>query len=201
MTTTVRKPRRRDRISSARVLQRRGQAWENLMAVAGRIMAENGVAAVSVEQILLAAGMSRGTFYGFCRSKTDLVVAVLEPVFAEGTTALEALAAKPAADIVPGIVELYADLWRRRRDALLLIPGVDAAAFARLRQAHGAYTGAMQKALERAARGERLRNGSAAYTFKVITRTAVPLLRVYQDHPDGERLYRESMTALLRADR
>lgn len=201
MTTTVRKPRRRDRISSVRVLQRRGQAWENLLAVAGRIMAENGVAAVSVEQILLAAGMSRGTFYGFCRSKTDLVVAVLEPVFTEGTTALEALASKRAADIVPGIVDLYADLWRRRRDALLLIPGVDAAAFARLRQAHGAYTGAMQKALERAARGERLRNGSAAYTFKVITRMAVPLLRVYQDHPDGERLYRESMTVLLRADR
>lgn len=197
MTATVRKPRRRTRISSAKVVDRRGQVWDTLLAVAGRLMAENGVAAVSVEQILLAAGISRGTFYGYCRNKTDLLVAILEPVFTEGTATLEALAERPAAAILPGIVALYADLWRRRRHALMLIPGIDAAAFARLRAAHGAYTGAMQRALQLAADGARLRNGSATLTFRVLTRTAVPLLRVYHDHPDGERLYRESMTALL----
>jgi AcrR family transcriptional regulator len=198
---TVRKPRRRERISSARVVGRRGQVWENLLAAAGRLMAEQGAGAVSVEQILLAAGISRGTFYGFCSGKTDLLVAILEPVFAEGTEVLTRLADQPPSAVVPGIVDLYADLWRRRRHALLLIPAVDAAAFARLRHAHIAYTTAMRAALERAARGERLRNGSAAYTFRVLTRTAVPLLRVYQDHPDGERLYRESMMALLLAGR
>jgi AcrR family transcriptional regulator len=197
MTTTVRKPRRRARITSTRVLGRRGQVWEDLLAVAGRLMAEKGVAAVSVEQILLGAGISRGTFYGYCRNKTDLVVAIVEPVFAEGTPMLEDLADRPPGEVVPGIVALYADLWRRRREALLLIPGVDAAAFARLRAAHHAYTAAMNAALERAESGGTLRNGSAAYSFRVLTRTAVPLLRVYDDHPDGGRLYRESMLALL----
>jgi len=197
MTATVRKPRRRSRITSPRVLGRRGQVWDNLLAVAGRLMAGKGVAAVSVEQILLGAGISRATFYGFCRSKTDLVVAIVEPVFTEGTAALEDLAEHAPGEVVPGVIALYEDLWQRRRDALLMIPGVDAAAFARLRTAHDDYTEAMQAALERAAAGGHLRNGSAAWSFRVLSRTAVPLLRVYADHPDGARLYRESMAALL----
>lgn len=197
MTATVRKPRRRSRITSPRVVDRRGQVWDNLLAVGGRLMAEQGVGAVSVEQILLGAGISRATFYGFCRSKTDLVVAIVEPVFSEGTVALEDLAERAPGEVVPGIIALYEDLWQRRRHALLMIPGVDAAAFARLRAAHQSYTEAMQAALERAAAGGHLRNGSAAWSFRVLSRTAVPLLRVYADHPDGARLYRESMAALL----
>lgn len=197
MRSTVRRPRRRERISSPKVLDRRSQAWEQLLAVAGKLLAERGPAAVSVEQILLGAGMSRGTFYGFCNGKTDLLVAILEPVFTEGTAELERLAGEPPAAIVPGIIGLYADLWRRRRHALMLIPGVSAAAFARLRSAHLAYTSAMRRALEHASKAATLRNGDAEWSFRVLTRTAVPLLRVYQDHPDGERLYRESMSALL----
>lgn len=197
VTVTVHKPRRRSRITSTRVLGRRGQVWEELLQVAARLMAENGISAVSVEQILLGAGISRGTFYGFCRNKSDLVVAILAPVFAEGTAALQALATRPAGQVVPGILTLYEDLWRRRRHALLMIPGVDAATFTRLRAGHDAYTQAMHVALQRAAAGGQLRNGSAAYSFRVISRTAVPLLRVYDDHPDGARLYRDCMTALL----
>lgn len=197
MTATVRKPRHRPRISSPKVLDRRGQAWERLLAEAARLMAERGVAAVSVEQILLAAGMSRGTFYGYCGGKADLLVAIMAPVFTEGRAALEALASRAPREVVAGVVDLYADLWRRRRHALMLIPGIDAAVFARLREAHVAYTAAMTAALERAAAGGALRNDSAAYSFRVLTRTAVQLLRVYQDHPQAERLYRESMLALL----
>lgn len=194
---TVRKPRRRGRISRPTVLARRGQVWEALLEAAGRLMGERGVAGVSVEQILIAAGLSRGTFYGYCRNKSELVAAIIEPVFREGTTALNRMSTLPPAEVVPAIVALYLDLWARRRNALLMIPGVDAEAFALLREAHAGYTDAMQRALETAATGGRLRNGSASYSFRVLTRTAVALLRVYQDHPDGVRLYRESMLALL----
>lgn len=194
---TVRKPRRRERINSAKVLERRGQTWEKLVATAGQLMAEKGPARVSVQQILLGAGISRGSFYGYCANKTDLLVAIIEPVFTEGCTAMTALLDEVPKAVVPGIIAMYADLWHRRRHALMLIPGVDTATFSRMRNAHQAYTTAMKQALDHAAKGEQLRNRSAMYTFRVLTRTAVPLLRVYQDHPDGERLYRESMLALL----
>ena len=197
MTRTVRRPRLRSPVTSARVLDRREQVWEKILGVAARLMAEQGIAAVSVEQILLAAGVSRGTFYSYFRHKQDLVVAIMEPVFGEGASALVQLADGPPADVIPGIVTLYLELWRRRRHALLLIPATDAAAFARLRTAHQEFTAAMKSALEQAADGAQLRNGSADYSIRVIARTAVPLLRVYGDHPDGERLYAESLRALL----
>jgi AcrR family transcriptional regulator len=197
MTRTVRRPRLRSPVTSARVLDRREQVWDKILEASARLMAEQGIAAVSVEQVLLAAGVSRGTFYSYFQHKQDLVVALIEPVFSEGTAALARLAGGPPADVIPGIVALYLDLWRRRRHALLLIPGTDAAAFARLRAAHQEFTGAMKSALERAADGAQLRNGSADFSIRVIARTAVPLLRVYGDHPDGERLYAESISALL----
>ncbi len=197
MTATVRKPRRRGAVTSTRVLERRGRVWDQIVGVAGRLMAERGIGAVSVEQVLLGAGVSRGSFYSYCRNKTDLVVAIIAPVFDEGIAALTPLAAAPAADVVPGIVTLYLDLWQRHCHALMLIPGIDAAAFARLRPRHLAFTRAMQAALGKSAAAGQLRNGSADYSFRVIARTAVPLLRVYGDHPDAARLYRDSLTALL----
>ncbi|MBL8201524.1 MAG: TetR/AcrR family transcriptional regulator [Chromatiales bacterium] len=197
----MRKPRRRERIVSPKVVDRRVQVWEGVLEVAGGLMAEHGVAAVSVEQILLAAGVSRGTFYGFCGGKHDLVAAIIKPALDEGTTGLAPLASRPAPGIVPAIVAVYEHLWARHRNALLMIPGVTADAFARIRDAHKAYTDAMLRALERAEAGGQLRNASATDSFRVLTRTAVPLLRIYQDHPDGQRLYRESMTALLAAPR
>lgn len=199
MTRTVRKPRRRSPITSSRVLDRRGRVWDDIVGVAGRLMAGQGIGAVSVEQILLGAGVSRGTFYSYCRNKTDLVVAIIAPVFDEGVAALAPLAEAPPPEVVPGIVALYLDLWQRHRHALMLIPGIDAAAFSRLRSAHLGFTGAMRAALQRAAAAGQLRNGSADYSFRVIARTAVPLLRVYDDHPDAARLYRDSLVALLTA--
>lgn len=199
MTRTVHRPRRRNPVSRPAVLDRRGQVWTRILDAAGRLMAQHGVAAVSVEQILLAAGVSRGTFYSYCRNKSDLLVALIQPVFEEGTRDLAGLADEPPARVVPGIVALYRSLWQRHRHALLLIPGVDAATFARLRAAHVAYTEAMKAALGRAAASGYLRTGCADYSFRVLARTAVPLLRVYADHPDGERLYTESLTALLAA--
>ncbi len=182
-------------------MDRRDQVWEGLLGVAGGLMAEQGVATVSVEQILLAAGLSRGTFYGFCGGKNDLVAAIIKPALEEGAASLEQLATRPAPEIVPAIVSVYEQLWERHRNALLMIPGVTADAFGRIRDGHKAYTDAMHRALVRAEAGGQLRNDSAMDSFRVLTRTAVPLLRVYQDHPDGQRLYRESMTALLAAPR
>lgn len=197
---TALRPRRRSSVSRPRVAGRREQTLEQLLAVAGQLMAERGVAAVSVEQMLLAAGVSRGTFYSYFANKTDLVAALLNPVLAEGSRALEKLAKGPAAGVVPGIVDLYLDLWGRHRHALLVVPGVDAASFARVRAAHNAFVSAMERALEKSAAAGRLRNGSARHSLAILTRTAVPLLRIYQDHPRGETLYRESLLALLNAE-
>jgi len=51
--------------------------------------------------------------------------------------------------------------------------------------------------LRAAERAEVLRNGSAQYSLKVIARTAIPLLRVYDGHPAGDAMFRDAVRGLL----
>ncbi len=51
--------------------------------------------------------------------------------------------------------------------------------------------------LRAAERAEVLRNGSAQYSLKVIARTAIPLLRVYDGHPAAEPMFRDAIRGLL----
>jgi hypothetical protein len=37
----------------------------------------------------------------------------------------------------------------------------------------------------------------ATCSFRIISRTAVPLLKIYADHPNGSALYHDAMLALL----
>jgi hypothetical protein len=48
-----------------------------------------------------------------------------------------------------------------------------------------------------AERAELLRNGSAQYSLRVIARTAVQLLRVYDGHAAAAALFRDAVRGLL----
>jgi len=55
----------------------------------------------------------------------------------------------------------------------------------------------MLDVLANAERADLLRNGSAQYSLKVIARTAIPLLRVYDGHPAAAALFRDALQGLL----
>jgi hypothetical protein len=55
----------------------------------------------------------------------------------------------------------------------------------------------MARILVRAESAELLRNGSAQYSLKVIARTAIPLLGVYDGHATAEALFRDALKGLL----
>ena len=56
---------------------------------------------------------------------------------------------------------------------------------------------ALKGVLARAEEAGALLNDDAMMSFKVISRTAIPLLKIYAAHPQGEDLYRRSMLGLL----
>jgi hypothetical protein len=115
----------------------------------------------------------------------------------DASAAMRRLAKRPPREALEGIVETYLELWRARRDGMLLISAVDAATFKRFEPRHQALNEALLEVLTRAERADLLRNGSARYSLKVIARTAIPLLRVYDGHPAAEALFRDAMRALL----
>jgi AcrR family transcriptional regulator len=170
---------------------------EALLAAGARQFARRGVGTVSVEELLAEADVSRATFYAFFSSKYNLLDGILNPLLDDATAAIGRLAARPIREALEGIIETYLELWRTRRDGLLLISAVDATTFKRFEARHRALNDALLEVLARAERAELLRNGSAQYSLKVIARTAIPLLRVYDGHPAAEALFRDAMRALL----
>ena len=195
---TVRSERRGAKLAaSPRVARRHDRMRGALLAAASRQFGTCGVAGVSVEKLIAEADVSRATFYRFFSSKYNLLEAVLDPVFKLAIEGMRAQAERPPLDALEGLIDVYWQLWREHRDALLLIALLDLDTFKHFAAQHDALNKAMARILVRAESAELLRNGSAQYSLKVIARTAVPLLRVYDGHATAEALFRDALTGLL----
>ncbi|HEX6999262.1 MAG TPA: TetR/AcrR family transcriptional regulator [Gammaproteobacteria bacterium] len=182
---------------AGRVARRRERVRAALLAAAARQFAARGVNAVSVEELLAEADVSRATFYAMFTSKFSLLEGLVKPVLEEARAAVEALSDLPPAAAVEGLVAAYWGLWRSHRDGLLLCGSPDPGVLERFRGEHDALQAAMLDVLARAERAELLRNGSAHYSLKVIVRAAIPLLLVYEGHPAAEQLFSDALRGLL----
>jgi AcrR family transcriptional regulator len=182
---------------SERVLRRRERTRAVLLAVGARQFASRGIEPVSVEELLAEADVSRATFYGFFSSKYSLLEGILNPIFELATRRIRELSERPATEAIDGVIEVYWSLWTTHRDGLLLIPLVDQTTFAHFEEQHRALQGALFDLLLGVERADLLRNGSAQYSLKVIARTAVQLLRVYDGHPAAAALFRDAVRGLL----
>lgn len=188
---------RKGALASARVERRRARMRESLLAAGARQFLKRGIRTVSVEDLLAEADVSRATFYGLFSSKYSLLESILNPVFESAIEGVRALAGKSAAEAIDGLIDVYWSLWLTHRDGLLLIPAIDQETFRHFEAQHRALNAAILELLASAERADLLRNGSAQYSLKVIARTAIPLLRVYDGHPAAGALFRDALRGLL----
>lgn len=61
--------------------RRKQQLREELVGVALRLFRENGIAGTSVDDIVSAAGIAKGTFYLYFKAKADIVTEALGTIF------------------------------------------------------------------------------------------------------------------------
>lgn len=169
----------------------------SLLAAGARQFAARGVGPVSVAELIAEADVSRATFYEFFSSKYSLLEGILNPIFDTATRGVRALVSRPAEEAVDGLVEVYWSLWTTHREGLLLIPLVDQETFKHFERQHRALQDALLDLLLAVERADLLRNGSAQYSLKVIARTAVQLLRVYDGHAAAAALFRDALRGLL----
>lgn len=195
MGKSAAKARDTGRPRSPKIAERRARVRAELIAVAGRHFAESGIDNVSVEEIIAEVGISRRTFYSFFANKNEIAAAILVPALEEGAAFLRSLA--DVRPVLPGIVECYQRLWKTHGTALMIISSISASVMPYIESAHHDFGRAVKARLSEAEAAGELRNKDAGYSFKVLARTAVPLLKVYADYPQPERLYRDSMLALL----
>ena len=197
MTTSAATPRSGNAIRSDRILAKRERVRQALLATAARLIADRGLESISVEEILAEVGISRRTFYGYFANKYELAASVVTPALVDGEAMLAKLEEEPETAALAGIVDCYYALWDRHREALVAISSLQASVMPYMEDHHNRFVKALDGMLKRAERAGVLRNGDAGISFRIISRTAVPLLKIYASHPRGARLYRESMLALL----
>ncbi|MDX2221778.1 MAG: TetR/AcrR family transcriptional regulator [Rhodospirillaceae bacterium] len=191
-------PERDHKPRSPRIAQRRERMRQGVLRTAARMFLERGISNVSVEDVLAEADLARSTFYSFFSSKRDLLSHIFSPVFESGAAHLRGLAGQPPAQVAYGMIDMYPMLWERFGDALLLrIPNDD---FALIEKAHNAYVGALNERLIEVERAGLLRNGSAAYTVRLIARSAIDIVRVYRNDPKFTQLYRTTVEGMLLVD-
>jgi len=183
--------------ASPRIVRRKRRMREALLAAGARKFAEHGIATVSVEELITEADVSRATFYGLFDNKYSLLQSIVEPIFEVAIESVARLKQRPAAEGIEGILDTYLALWRAHRDGLLLIPAIELDRFPGFTARHQALNDAMLEVLTKAEAAHLLRNGSARCSLKVIARTAIPLLRVYDEHPAAAELFRDAMRGLL----
>lgn len=188
---------RKSHSASPRVARRRERMRASLLAAGARQFASRGIGPVSVEELIAEADVSRATFYGFFSSKYSLLEGILNPIFDIATRSIRDLAGRPVEEAVDGLIDVYLALWATHRDGLLLIPLVDQETFRHFEAQHRALHAALLDLLTGVQRADLLRNGSAQYSLKVIARTAVQLLRVYDGHPAASALFRDALRGLL----
>jgi AcrR family transcriptional regulator len=197
MNDPVTQPRTGNVIRSAKVANRRTEMRERLLKTGAQLFAERGLSNVSVEDLIDAAGISRATFYGFFGNKSELAVAVLIPVFDSGIAALsEKLPREPRAK-AERLVDMYLELWKKHRDALLLLNMVDSTVFPHIQERHDEFGIAIRNVLQVIADADLLRNGDVTLSYLLLAKTGIPLLRLDHSHPDFDTVYRESILALL----
>jgi len=200
MPDAARQPRTGNTIRSAKVASRRSAVRKRLLGVAASLMADKGMRNVSVEDLIGAAGISRATFYGFFANKNELAAAVMLPVFDSGVAALTGGQPTSPRAKAERLIDMYLELWRKHRDALLLTSMVDSSVFPLIREPHNRFGAAIREVLQDIADAGLLRNGDADLSYLALARTGIPLLRLYRAHPDFETVYRESMLGMLLND-
>jgi len=197
MTTSVTQPRTGRKIQSDKIVRRRNQMRDDLLEAAIRLITAHGFAAVSVEDLIEDVGMSRRTFYGFFANKHELAAAVLNPIFDAAVAALKQIKKDKPPTLLPRLVDLYLILWHDHRSGLMLLDHIDDSIFPYIEQGHKDYGTRLKQLLKAAEKNGELLNDSADYSFRIVNRTAVRLLKVYQDHSDLDAEYRRSFLALI----
>jgi TetR/AcrR family transcriptional repressor of uid operon len=115
-------------VASARTLQKE-ETREALFGCAMRLFDERGYDGVSVEDIVRAAGVARGTFYVHFPAKDDVLIELIRRSDATITARMKAAGKKPLRAILRATTAAFADNWRERR---ALLPHAGAVAMRRI---------------------------------------------------------------------
>jgi len=185
---------------SPRVLRRQERTRQSILDAATERFAEKGVATVSVEEIIEAADVSRGTFYKMFKHKEDVLSEILQPLMENYGARLAAIDSTDPLVILDQVFDVYIQIWREAPIAFSLSQRESLGYFHRIEEAHRPVMAHMRRLFKLMASHGIFRAEKAEDAIAILARSAVIILRVFDQQPDWERLFRASMRGLLLTD-
>ncbi|MDP6675668.1 MAG: TetR/AcrR family transcriptional regulator [Gammaproteobacteria bacterium] len=123
-------------IPSPQTLRRQERTRKTILKAATECFLNNSVATVSVEEIIEAADISRGTFYKLFRHKEDVFTQIARPMLGSYGSRLAAIDSTDPREIFDRIIDVYIQIWREDSEAFSLASREAPSIFHLLDEAH-----------------------------------------------------------------
>jgi AcrR family transcriptional regulator len=193
---TAAKSKKRDQ-PSPRVLRRQERTRQSIITAATEQFAQKSYATVSVEQIIEAADISRGTFYKLFKDKAEVLAEILQPLMQLYGSQLATIDSADPWEIIDRMIDVYIRIWRDAPTAFSLSQKDSTGIFHLIEKSHRPAMTHMYRLFKIVESHNILRAERAEEAMALMARSAVIVLRVYDGQPEWERLFAESMRGLL----
>ena len=192
-------PSRKEQNDSAspRVQRRQQRTRQSIIDVATEQFATKSFASVSVEEIVEAADVSRGTFYRLFKDKQEVLAEIIRPLMELYGSELASIDSNDPWEIIDRVIDVYIRIWREAPTAFSLSQKDSVGFFHLIENAHRPAMTEMKRLFKLIEPHDILRADKAEDALALMARSAVVVLRVYDGHPEWARLFAESMRGLL----
>ncbi len=180
-----------------KVARRRSRTRAELLTVAADKFLEFGVENVSVDDLIDAVGISRGTFYSLFDSRDDVIHQLIQPVLTKGIDALKGIQNVDARARLRGVLSVYVDMWTENAQALILAFKLNKRFMQMFEPEHMMFSNLTEKHLKTVAEGGILKFDDDLIARRLIGRCAIDVLTVLQDEEDFENTFLSVMEDML----
>jgi len=187
--------------ASPRILRRQERTRQTILSVAAECFLNKSIATVSVEEIIAAADISRGTFYKLFRHKEDVFTQIARPMMESFGANLSDIDSTDPWGIFDRIIDVYIQHWRENPQAFSLASREGPGIFHLLEESHRPAVEHLRRLFGVIEPHGILRAEKAEYAVALMARSAITVLRTLDRAPDWEHLFRESMHGFLLKDK
>jgi AcrR family transcriptional regulator len=177
--------------------QRRQLTHQRIVDAGCSLFTRRGVAQISVEDILLEADVSRGTFYKYFTNKDDVLKALVLPVFDDLIERFSAVNQADTEVVLEAVLAGYFQQWQNHSAALVLAFNIGQANFALVQPKHDVYVRLLSELMNRIHRQGNLRLQEVSVATLLIARTVVPVLQSLQKAANFEAQFIAAMKGML----
>jgi hypothetical protein len=126
-----------------------------------------------------------------------VLTSIIRPVFERGMTEFETIDTSDPLATMTGIFDTFLNLWQANPDALRVSTRVGGIHFYLFEDVHWAFREKLTVLLDAIEPSGIFLNGSADKTGRLIARTIVSVMEVYESEPNFEVLFHKTMNGLL----